>query len=193
MKNHSIYSICFLISLIVILASCEKNKCDKRDIYYNVSDERKNMIPYTGYDTLTFIRTSLGDTHTFIGNGKKITYDIQVETAECGNTLYYEKYFYTYNSKTYNSSLIIGQYTNNNNTEAGETYIDFQNQIFNGSVNFNFVKPNLDSLKVLNNVYKKIEIIPDNKSYAAYFNKEYGCIKLVFTNGDTWELLNLKK
>jgi hypothetical protein len=182
----------YLTLLVSVFFACQKDDCNKKDIYYNVNEKGRSMIPYSGYDTLTYIRTNIGDTHTFIGTGKKTTYDVQSEAADCGNTLYYEKYYYTYKSHDFND-LIIGQYTGLNSSYEGNTYVDFNNQIFMGYINFNIVKIDLDSLEVLGKVYTKIETIPSNENHKAFFNKDYGCIKMVFTNGDTWELLNFKK
>jgi hypothetical protein len=185
----------YLTLIISVFYACQKDDCNKKDIYHNVSDEGKSMLPYSGFDTLTYLRTNIGDTHTFIGTGKKTTYDVQSEKADCGNTLYFEKYYYTYKCNNYND-LVIGQYTNNN--ISCFTNIDFNNQNFNGDVDFNDSKTDLDSIILSNNkVYYKVERIPNFNptptTYRAYFNKQYGCIKMVFTNGDTWELLSFKK
>ena len=182
--------ILFSLTSLLLLISCDKTDCNKKDIYYNVRDVDKSMLPYSGYDTLTYIRTNVGDTHTFIGAGKKTSYDVQSEAADCGNTLHYEKYYYTYKSSDYND-IVIGQYTNNN--ISCFTYIDFNNQHFEGDVDFNFVNQDLDSLYVIGKLYTKIEVISDSKNYKAYFSKNYGCIKMAFPNGATWELLSFKK
>ena len=180
----------YLTLLISVFYSCQKDDCNKKDIYYKVSEKGKSMLPYSGFDTLTYIRTNIGDTHTFIGTGKKTTYDVQSETTDCGNTLYYEKYYYTYKANDFND-MVIGQLTSSNITNF--SFIDFNNEHFEGDVDFNFVNQDLDSLYVMGKLYTKVEIIPDSKNYRAYFNKAYGCIKMVFRNGDTWELLNFKK
>lgn len=187
--------ILFSLSSLLLIVGCDKTDCNKKDIYYNVRDIDKSMLPYSGYDTLTYIRTNLGDTHTFIGTGKKTTYDVQSEMADCGNTLHYENYFYTYKCNNFND-LVIGQYTNNN--ISCFTYIDFNSQNFRGDVDFNDSKPDLDSVILSSNkIYHKVERIPNFNptptTYMAYFNQQYGCIKMVFTNGDTWELLSFKK
>jgi hypothetical protein len=46
---------------------------------------------------------------------------------------------------------------------------------------------------VLNKKYYNVQFIPDEKPYRAYFNKEFGCLKIIYSNGDTWELLSFKK
>ncbi len=180
----------YLTLLISVFYACQKDDCNKKDVYYNVRDVDKNMLPYSGYDTITYVRTNVGDTHTFIGIGKKVTYDVQSENADCGNTLYYEKYYYTYKSSDFNN-IVIGQNIPLVSTSRANTFFDFNNQYFDGSLYLN--EANLDSIIVLNKKYYNVQFIPDDKPYKAYFNKEYGCIKMVFTNGDTWELLNFKK
>ncbi len=129
----------YLTLLVSVFFACQKDDCNKKDIYYKVSDEGKSMLPYSGFDTLTYIRTNVGDTHTFIGTGKKTTYDVQSETADCGNTLYFEKYYYTYKSSNYND-IIIGQNTGTNYRYDGLTFIDFNNQLFEGIRNSKNIK-----------------------------------------------------
>lgn len=182
--------ILFSLTSLLLLISCDKTDCNKKDIYYNVRDVDKSMLPYLGYDTLTYIRTNVGDTDTFIGAGKTTSYDVQSEMADCGNTFHYENYFYTYKSKNFND-LVIGQNIPLVSTSRANTFLNFNNQYFNGSLYLNEV--NLDSIIVLNKKYYNVQFIPDEKPYRAYFNKEFGCLKIIYSNGDTRELLSFKK
>ena len=194
--NNKYYSILVLIAFIAFGISCKK-KCDPPEYFHDLSSEGRKMLPYSGFDTLTFVRTSVGDTHVFIGNGKLTQYAFEGIAADCGGRDKYVDYFCTYKSASFNFPLIIGQKTNGGYSSAGETYIDFQRQLFEGQLGYNWAIPDLDSLMVLNKLYTKVDMIPDVKPnispFTAYFVKELGCIKIVFENGETWELLDFKK
>jgi len=195
MKKLLVFTSASLLLLCYVLFTTCKKKCEHEEILYDVEDFEKEMLPYHGFDTLTFIRTSVGDTHTFIGIGKTITYNYDYDAADCGNSYKHENYYYTYKSVSFGSDLIIGQLVNLNSVSA-DTYIIFQNQRFEGFLAFNSPIPDLDSLFVIIKFYTKVHFIPDRKPngspYLAYFAKEAGCIKIKFANGEIWELLEFK-
>jgi hypothetical protein len=178
---------------LLLTYSCERECGDLKDIYYYVDEVDKNMLPYTGFDTITFVRTSVGDTHTFVGIGKTISYNKTVETVEyCGRTFFRENYAYTFISKTFNSPLYIGQYIPEVSIRTPISYINFENKFLEGDIDFDFIRQDIDSLIILGKKYYKVEIIGKDNNQNAYFDKTSGCIKIE-RNNETWELLSLKK
>lgn len=181
-----------ILFTLFLTFSCAKECDDKKDIYYNVDREFVKMLPYTGFDTLTFIRTSLVDTHTFIGIGKTTNYDRTSLSYDCSDYYFRENYSYKFISNTFNSPLYIGQYVAPDSQKIPLTYINFENNFLEDFINLNFVKPDIDSLKVLNKMYYKLEKLGQPINKTAYFDKTNGCIKIEINN-ETWELLSYKK
>lgn len=181
--------------LLILSYSCAK-ECDARkDIYYNVDEIDKNMLPYNGFDTITFVRTSVGDTHTFIGIGKTTNYERTSLSYDCSDYYFRENYSYTFKSNTFYSPLYIGQYIPEVSISTPTSYINFQNKFYTGYLYLN--ETNLDSIVILNRKYYNTQYISESTSipanYKIYFNKEYGCLKMILDNGETWELLKYKK
>lgn len=181
-----------LLALLLIFSNCAKECDDRKDIYYNVDEEFKKMLPYTGFDTITFVRTSVGDTHTFVGIGKTTNYDRTSLSYDCSDNYFRENYSYTFISNTFNSPLYIGQYVAQDSQKIPLTFINFENNFLEDFINFNFVKQDIDTLKVLNTTYYKVEKMENGISKNAYFDKANGCIKIEMNN-QSWELLRYKK
>ena len=178
--------------LLTLSYSCAK-ECDARkDIYYNVDEVDKNMLPYNGFDTITFVRTSVGDTHTFIGVGKTTNYNRTSLTYDCSDYYFRENYSYTFISNTFNSPLYIGQYIPEVSLRTPISYINFQNKFLKGEVDFNDSITDIDSIFILNKLYKRIELINKSSVDKAYFQIDFGCLKIEINN-ETFELLNYKK
>lgn len=178
-----------LIFIIMITNSCEK-ECNRKNIYHYIDDNYKTNLIYTGFDTLVFFRNSTGITYTFIGEGKNTSYNSLQEAYDCGNLMHYENYAFKYVSNNFASPLYIGQYTNGNISCV--TNIAFNNHYFEGDVNFVSNKTDMDSLIVGNKIYKNIEVIYTNKNNKAYFNKEFGVVKMEMINSEEWVLLSKK-
>jgi hypothetical protein len=184
-----------LLLTLLFAYGCAK-ECDARkDIYYNIAEVDKNMLPYTGFDTITFVRTSVGDTHTFIGMGKTTNYDRTSLSYDCSDYYYRENYSYTFISNTFNSPLYIGQNIPIVSENKAISYINFQNKFYTDYLYLN--QSNLDSIIILNKKYYNTQYITKSTSipanYKIYFNKEYGCLKMILENGETWEILEYKK
>jgi hypothetical protein len=189
MKNTITFTALICLFLII---GCKK-KCEQKEVLYTVLEETKKEIPYTGFDTLTFVRTSVGDTHVFIGQGKTFDYKFSRDAADCSDTYKRENYYYTYVSKTFNNPIIVGY---NSISSTYDHYLQFKQQKFEGYFYFNTAAPLIDSLKVLGKYYYKVDAMPNNNQYSspyiAFFDEFVGCIKIKLTNGETWELLSIK-
>ncbi len=71
---NTTYVLIAIASLVFI--SCSKDKgCDGTTVQYaNILQSDKNLIPYKGGETLTFLHVNAGDTLTFIGEPKWTSY-----------------------------------------------------------------------------------------------------------------------
>lgn len=143
---------------------------------------------------MTFIRTTVGDTHVFIGQGKTMDIEQTRVAADCSNKYSFENYYYMYEANTFEDPILIGY-----NSPGGtfNHYLFFQDQKFEDDLPYNAPRPDIDSALVLNKTYYNIQVMPDirpnTSPYISYFTKEMGCIKIKFENGETWELLSLKQ
>ena len=182
-------NILWLIVIIIITNSCEK-ECNRKNIYHYIDDNYKTNLTYTGFDTLVFVRNSTGITHTFIGQGKITSYNSLQEAYDCGNLMHYENYAFKYVSNNFASTLYIGQYRGQNG--GNFTNIAFNNHYFAGDVVFNSNKTDMDSFIVGNKIYKNVEVIYTNKNNKAYFNKEFGVVKMEMLNSEDWVFLSKK-
>ncbi|MES2382537.1 MAG: hypothetical protein V4538_15930 [Bacteroidota bacterium] len=94
-----------LLLLILFWQSCgkETDGCPpSTNDFYNLTDEEKSKILYTGSDTLVFI-SNQGDTATLIGQSKKQTYKnitLPLGNPDCGgtNSKNYEQIKYDFTS-----------------------------------------------------------------------------------------------
>lgn len=179
----------YSLVLILIFSNCQK-ECNTENVYYNVGNVDKAMLPYTGYDTITFVRTSFGDTNVFIGKGKSINYETTQVSTDCGNRNNFENYSYKYASSSANDLLFIGQYVSTNFNQITLSFVELQNERIDDILFLN--SSNLDSTLVLNKLYKNVQMIKNSNGSKVYLNKEFGCLKIILNNGEIWELLTLK-
>jgi hypothetical protein len=189
MKNTITFTALICLFLII---GCKK-KCEQKEVLYTVLEKTKKEIPYTGFDTLTFVRTSVGDTHVFIGLGKTLDYKFSRAAADCSNTNKEENYFFTYVSKTISNKIIVGY---NSPNSLSYHHLEFKNQKFEGDLFFYTPIPLIDSLNVLGKIYYNVQAMPNddplNSPFVAFFDEIVGCIKIRLINGETWELLSIK-
>ena len=87
-----------ILLLVMLIQSCSKtDPCPKgQENYYNLTDEEKSKIPYTGTDTLVFI-SDKSDTATLIGKGKSQSY----KRTTSGSTLNSGVYFVNVTSESW--------------------------------------------------------------------------------------------
>lgn len=188
MKNFY-KKILVLIVIITITNSCQK-ECHPEDIYYNIDDNYKTYLNYTGFDTLIFVRNSTGVTHTFINTGKITNYQMFRGSYDCSDYFHYENYAYKFVSSNFDSPLYVGQFRSQNGGSFSN--ISFNKYYFEGYVTFNNLKTDLDSLIIGNKIYKNVEVINSNKNNKAYFNKEFGLVKMELDFSEEWVLLSKK-
>ena len=190
-----------LFSLITIFQSCHldgKYDCPKQQTFYQyLGITTTSNIPYNGFDTLTFVRTSVGDTFTFYGNGftsgfieRSITRDPNCydDLSRC------EFKEVKFTSPKFPYPITYTMHIRNYN-ESPSMLINFQNQDFWGIYSVILSGPfKYDSLKLGSTMYKDIYYLtdPDNfntsKFYLLY--NKLGILKLKLPSNETWELVS---
>lgn len=191
-QHFRIFIPVFLL-MIISAISCQKN-CIPRDFYYKVSGKTKSRLPYTGLDTLTFVRTTHGDTHTFIGQGIRYRNEIRTDAVECSPTYYHEVQSISYVSKTFKAPIVV--IYNTEELSKGEQLIYFQNSEFSGSISFTDYA-NLDSINILGKNYYNVHAIRDidrysNDNLRAHVDQYAGCIRMETFKNELWQLLEIK-
>lgn len=163
----------------------------------NLPQDLKDKIPYKGNDTLVFIRKTIGDTHTFIGQGFKKSYNLVGKgfgDGECpdskGEALM-ESIQCTFVSFTFKSPIFIymGYY------KYGESWIqlNFNNKTYERPTTV-FTPFAKDSFLIAGRMYHDVATIADDndprsQKYFTLFNATHGILKFRFETGEEWELL----
>jgi hypothetical protein len=183
------------------LYSCVKNSScpdPPETITVDLPQKLKNCIPYTGKDTLTFIRKTVGDTHTFIGQGLKKGYNLEQrdygdeECRSSGGQAMMEFIQYTFKSSTFTSPIILDVYYLRYPVVS---WIDirFKDKTFDAPTTV-FTPFAKDSFLIASRMYYDIATIaddlnPSSKEYFTLFNAANGILKFRFQTGEEWELL----
>ncbi len=175
-----------LLLFVMLSQSCSKtDPCPKgQENYYNLTDEEKSKIPYTGTDTLVFI-SDKGDTATLIGQGKSQSYKRTTSggSPDCGAGSYvyenYERIDYNYlaNNPILNRiDFSLQRYDDNGSFDC----------MLNGFYKFNFrILEASDSLRYKDTVIYKNKTIKclrmisyTDPSTNYYFNYLFGIVKI---------------
>jgi hypothetical protein len=182
--------------------SCRKDDdtpCDNKDYHYNLSEEDKSKVPYTGYDTLVFV-SNTNDTAVCIGQGKKQFYlrtvipNYTINNCSIPSTDNYEAYNYKFSSNNSKFNIELDQYKKNEN---GLEYIFFQfNKIYFILYNRRVGNPNsnnfIDSILVKDKWFKNVSMASRdfNSQYDnLYYNKNFGILKIQNADSsEVWEL-----
>jgi hypothetical protein len=200
-----------LIFFISTFFSCRKDDdtpCDNKDYHYNLSEEDKSKVPYTGYDTLVFV-SNTNDTAVCIGQGKKQFYlrtvipNYTINNCSIPSTDNYEAYNYKFSSNNSKFKIDVNLYRD---SKAGIGLIPKTLEaVFNDVSGFVFYlddigkirkKNYFDSLEIKNYSYKNVYIsfqnfMPD--LYKMYYNQEFGVLKIQNRDStEVWELLTKK-
>jgi hypothetical protein len=189
MKNNSIIiliSIFFAIINVGCLNDCKNYKPENK--YNAINQENLKRIPYSGYDTITFIRNNI-DTISFLGIGnKKIITLEDGDLGACGPTTLEnnDNYQFSFFSNSIQKKVEIEiRYPN---------YLDFY---FLGK---RFVSHlgdlrdpyDLKEIVINNSTYLNITRILSQHQDTLYYNNENGIIKFGFQNGEQWSLIKNK-
>jgi hypothetical protein len=182
-----------------ILNSCKNDRdCTHATQDINLTTSDKSKVPYTGSDKLTFVRTSLGDTHTFYGAGIVTDYGQYTTQGDCYRYKRFQREYIIFQSPTFSNPIVIELSFPNTSSITSCLYISFQNVNF---ITFPIRIPSFndyDSLTVQNKTYYKIHAFSNENTFPiptnhmCYYNLPYGILKMIFPNGETWELLDKK-
>lgn len=185
----------------VYLVSCVRNEpCPEppETITVDISNGLKAQIPYTGYDTLTFVRNTLGDTHVFIGQGLKRDYvllRIPSGNPECQamkGDAKTERLSYTFKSSTFSSPIHFVMYYDRY-PGSPEVDIRFNDQLYSTS-SLSLTSYSYGALQIKGKLYYNIAQFADGDSpasevYFVLYNASDGILKFRFKTGEEWELL----
>jgi hypothetical protein len=203
-----------VLGLVITAYSCKKEKsCQESRLSQFNSDT--SYIPYTGYETLTFVvKDSLDnilDTLYFVGKGKK-KYpgdDGQVDFSECNDGIYYqynEMDFVYYNQEDTTQHLIVNvnmmqtiakfniKYLGKNGVTKICTFEGLLFTFYN-----QFLKTYFSEFKSLDTTYYQViqlaTPIEDRVQgpytyFSSYFGRYDGIIKLEETKNRIWYKIN---
>lgn len=168
---------------------------------YPISKNLRDSIPYSGYDSLTFVRTSTGDTHIFVGQGLKEGYDLYsggrtYENCPPPDNTKMGWLKYTFSSSTFNSEIILGLYSFRSR-ETPYIYIDFNSQNYEVASTFLGKPYEYDSLSIGGRTCYNINrfsatYYPITDKFFVLYNYSFGILKFKFKNGEEWELISKK-
>lgn len=196
MKTRIFFSLFFVATFFIGLFFSGCSKTDSTATVHNyISTYAKNEILYTGKDTLTFVRTTSGDTFNFYGGGWQSGTNNSIYLM----TDYYQKSInefrkITFQSPTFLSSIVIYQSAFDNYEQAAtEFYISFQNTGYNNRFS-DFLEINKDSMIISKKTFYKVYTLtnPSISSTMFYYNVQYGILRMSLSNGETWELIPKK-
>jgi len=188
-----------LVLLVFTFTNC-KDDCPGRpaggQLIYEFHVEDSLKIPYTGYDTLTFLRTvdsTAKDTVVFIGRGKKYYKEwlrYENEESDCEYSVWAKGYTIDYVAQN-EPDLKFSFKHQAQETEGGEVYIDIK------GVEFFFILWRWDSasgyfeqLELNSNVYRKLRGISYmyNHVYRIFYNFDYGVLRIEIEN-ETFDVI----
>ena len=177
------------------LFSCQKNPCQQTPIKtYNISSDDTIKIPYKGFDTLTFVRVTTGDTFTFYGTGWQNGLINSTEGTDCAQRVIYKWRRLNFKSPTYSSVIGLYQGTDFNYETCPELNIGFQTTQYNASCfvgNINVKNSVIISNKTFYNVdsFSQTNLSQPPTNFICYYNLQYGVLRMRLPNGEIWELI----
>ncbi|MCA1920506.1 MAG: hypothetical protein LDL38_13965 [Flavobacterium piscis] len=178
----------FLIMLIFTFSNCKDN-CPGYppggELVYDFHSEDSLKIPYTGHDTLTFLRTkdSIQDTVIFIGQGKKYYKKWlrnENEESDCEYSVWSKGYTIEYKAKNI-SDLKFEFKHQAKEAEGGEVYITLNGvEIFFIFWKWDWGNGYYDQIQLNGKNYRKVRETQDMylPDYKVYYNFEFGIIKM---------------
>ena len=192
----------YILSLctLVFFASCQRDiPCKEKTTTYTISSSDKSKIPYTGKDTLTFVRTITGDTFTFYSTGWQSGFNTAYTADDCPQKQLFESRQLVFQSPTFSNTISLNQYVNPN-TQGDYLDIFFQSTKFETRQLGNIYDTDSGSVILQGKLYNNIHFISNDNSAVNTKPRNYGClytwnegiIKILFTTGETWELVPKK-
>ena len=194
--KHLLFFILFLMMVFVFTGCKPGENCpDLREERYYLFNEEKHLHPYTGYDTLKFKHAN-GNIYTFYGQGLDSGFSIQSSSTspDCGENIltYRQAYFIRFQSDNYGIIEFKKYLTNLSNSDAwgnigvsrdGVNQFATMSGFYRGQTNNTTF---FDSMVINNKTYYKVVTMPYDYDYnipnKAYFNQQYGILKIIISN-----------
>jgi len=162
--------------------------------YANIPQSSKDLIPYKGGETLTFLHVNTGDTVTFVGEPNWTAYSNSTfRGADCPIEVKREGRGIAFINSIQSKINVINQYVGATTSTYFEisfenlnifTSLLFSNQRFQDSITIQG-KKYFDVY-----FYSNDDSSPKPTDYGCYYTRTDGIIKLFTKTGETWELIN---
>lgn len=193
MNTKIIYPI---LILSILFSSCSKDKgCGNGTIEYaNIPQSDKNLIPYKGGETLTFLHVNTGDTLKFTGELNWTSYsNSSFRGADCPIEVKREGRGIAFVNSNQSNKILINQYVG----ETTSTYFEISFEDLNIFTRLLFSNEKIqDSINIQGKKYFDIyfysndNINPKPTNFGCYYTRKDGIIKLFSKTGEKWELIN---
>jgi hypothetical protein len=176
------------------MQGCMKKECEPQTTHKNLRQEDKDKVPYSGYDTLTFIRMNDSVQFTFCGTGWQRLEATKYLATDCNDKEILEMRKLVFQSPTFSSPITISQYINDvNNGVYFE--VDFQSQLFKTGLLWSKNAVDTPTLTIQGKTYKDIHLIsfddalPKPKDFGCLYTWNDGIIKIYYKSGESWEII----
>lgn len=200
-----------LFLLTVIFSDCAGtiNNCpDKMEVVTEtISNHEKSVIPYSGYDTLVFVKNNIQSKYTFIGKGLTTIWLNKTifanKNRQCSRKYELENYQINFYDSLYKNEIIIGLLFDMNFNESPDVkkfvISKESDNLWIGTNAYFMTNPSyFDSIIVQGKPYYHIIKLIGHQSNSmendsVYFSLDYGLLRL--KNGlthESWDLLEKK-
>ncbi len=177
-------STCILSIILIALIGC--NQCSEPfERIVLLSEEHKNVIPYSGDETLVYVNNH-GDTTSLDGQGRSTSIEeVGASSDKCFRGVYHlEKDKTTFESvdQEFKFILIFGTH---------ETGVDFLIEINDNCHYANTIlwaDPDLNILEINGMEYQSIYEL-NGLEIKTFYNKEFGILRFIENDTITWDLL----
>ena len=192
----------FLFSFLslILLVSCGERKIDcalDSHKYFYVSPKVKAVIPYKGYDTLK-LKHSSGEEYTFYAGKMDSVFYINAKSTspDCANNIFEHRHGYRLEFTSDNYPNLLTLSLTNAYNESSRFEITLKKRIiFITSALTNLPPPpspvyDYDSLLINEKVYYHVQVLyksTQDHSEKLLYNTEYGILKFIYSNGETFE------
>jgi len=176
-----------ILSTLAFVA-CRKECNEKNDIYYNILNDEKEVLKYTGNETIKYLHNK-SDTVIFNGLGKSTYFNVSNSYDQCPVDIYHrEGWLFSYIDNKDSNKIFVDQFIKETRSDVN---FSFKNHRFGYSHGITeimyFSTDTINGIKkVYTNVSKPLSL--SNYSDTLYYDKIAGIIRVV-TKNDIWELI----
>ncbi len=200
MKCFTKITLLTALHIPLLLSNCveRKNMCEETKHYnYFVKPEDKAVLPYKGFDTLR-LKHSSGAEYTFYAGAIDSLFTITAKSTspDCANNIiqHMETSLLEFNTLPKTTTIEIGLYREEYATRLQITMDKVIYHSRTSDLPLISPRPNFfdyDSLVIQGKEYKNIRKVYQNSNITSsvfiLFNRDYGILKIVKANGETFE------